>query len=261
MKKENKILKGVSYFGTFVIVFIIIIMLWPGESDNSLDSSNIRDVVITSKEQAREEMEKFLLEKYDVSYDVSLPSRTDNGDFSAHYYNPYDNIVEINVETGECRDSGIRFIVEDYLKEKLEPIINSNWNENMQEFSISFINDVPSKDWSVDSSSLDIIETESMSFTTVILVNTGSIDESVEASKVKKPLDLEELYKFKISLEIYYVNNEQYQQIVETYQNSTYIDGKLLLSIGDNYYNKLVVRHIPHKGEITTDEIMEDFTN
>lgn len=61
-------------------------------------------------------MEKFLLEKYDVSYDVSLPSRTDNGDFSAHYYNPYDNIVEINVETGECRDSGIRFIVEDYLK-------------------------------------------------------------------------------------------------------------------------------------------------
>lgn len=114
-----------------------------------------------------------------------MPSRTDNGDFSAHYYNPYDNIVEINVETGECRDSGIRFIVEDYLKEKLEPIINSNWNENMQEFSISFINDVPSKDWSVDSSSLDIIETESMSFTMVILVNTESIDKSVEASKVK----------------------------------------------------------------------------
>ena len=56
-------------------------------------------------------------------------------------------------------------------------------------------------------------------------------------------------------------NNEQYQQIVDTYQNSTYIDGKLLLSISDNYYNKLVVRHIPRKGEITTDEIMEDFTN
>ena len=261
MKKENKILKGVSYFGTFVIVFIIIIMLWPGESDNSLDSSNIRDVVITSKEQAREEMEKFLLEKYDVSYDVSLPSRTDNGDFSAHYYNPYDNIVEINVETGECRDSGIRFIVEDYLKEKLEPIINSNWNENMQEFSISFINDVPSKDWSVDSSSLDIIETESMSFTTVILVNAGSIDESVEASKVKQLLDLEELSNLNIILEIYYANNEEYQQIVKTYQNNNYTDRKLLMSIDNNYYNKLVVRYNSRKGELTTNEIIGDFVN
>lgn len=261
MKKENKILKGVSYFGTFVIVFIIIIMLWPGKSDNSLDSSNIRDVVITSKEQAREEMEKFLLEKYGVSYDVSLPSRTDNGDFSAHYYNPYDNIVEINVETGECRDSGIRFIVEDYLKEKLEPIINSNWNENMQEFSISFINDVPSKDWSVDSSPLDIIETESMNFTTVILVNTGSIDKSVEASKVKQLLDLEELSNFNIILGIYYANNEEYQQIVKTYQNNNYTDRKLLMSIDNNYYNKLVVRYNPRKGELTTDEIIGDFDN
>ena len=64
MIKVKKILKGFGYFGNFAIVFIIalfvVMMLWPGESDNSSDSSNIRDVVITSKEQAREEMEKYL---------------------------------------------------------------------------------------------------------------------------------------------------------------------------------------------------------
>ena len=265
MKKGNKFLKGFSYFGTFVIVciisFVVIIMLWPGESDNSSDSSNIRDVVITSKEQAREEMEKYLLKKYGKSYEVSLPSRTEVGEFYAYFYNPYENIVEINAETGKCRDSGIKSIVEDYLKEKLEPIINNSWNENIHEFANYFFYDVPSKDWPVDSNPLDIIEVEYMQFVTVIVVNTESINKNVEANKVKQFLDLEELYKFNISLEIYYVNNEQYQQIVETYQNSTYIDRKLFLSIGDNYYNKLIVRHIPRKGEITTDEIMEDFTN
>lgn len=268
MNKVKKILNGFGYFGTFVIVFIIILfvimMLWPGGSEEDDDSSkeyNIKKQVITNREQAREEMEKYLLKKYGKSYEVSLPSRTEVGEFYAYFYNPYENIVEINVETGKCRDSGIKSIVEDYLKEKLEPIINNSWNENMHELANYFFYDVPSKDWPVDSNPLDIIEVEYMQFVTVIVVNTESIDKNFEANKVKQFLDLDELYKFKISLEIYYVNNEQYQQIVDTYQNSTYIDGKLLLSIGDNYYNKLVVRHIPRKGEITTDEIMEDFTN
>ena len=268
MKKGNKFLKGFSYFGTFVIVciisFVVIIMLWPGGSKEYDDSSkkyNIRKQVITNREQAREEMEKYLLKKYGKSYEVSLPFIPDGSKFQAYFYNPYENIVEINIETGKCKDSGIKFIVEDYLKERLEPIINNSWNENMHELANYFFYDVPSKDWPIDSNPLDIIEVEYMQFVTVIVVNTESIDKNVEANKVKQFLDLDELYKFKISLEIYYVNNEQYQQIVDTYQNSTYIDGKLLLSIGDNYYNKLVVRHIPRKGEITTDEIMEDFTN
>lgn len=131
----------------------------------------------------------------------------------------------------------------------------------MQEFSISFINDVPSKDWSVDSSSLDIIETESMSFTMVILVNAESIDKSVEASKVKQLLDLEELSNLNIILEIYYAKNEEYQQIVKTYQNNNYTDRKLLMSIDNNYYNKLVVRYNSRKGELTTNEIIGDFVN
>lgn len=33
------------------------------------------------------------------------------------------------------------------------------------------------------------------------------------------------------------------------------------MSIGDNYYNKLVVRYNPSKEEITTEEIIEDFAN
>ena len=263
MNIAKKNLKGFSYFGAFVIVFIVILfvvmMLWP--SGNEENSYKIRELVITDREQAREEMEKYLLEKYGKSYEVSLPARTDTGNFHAYFYNPLENMVEIDVETGKCKDSGIKFIVEDYLKERLEPIINNSWNENMHELANYFFYDVPSKDWPIDSNPLDIIEVEYMQFVTVIVVNTESIDKNVEANKVKQFLDLDELYKFKISLEIYYVNNEQYQQIVDTYQNSTYIDGKLFLSIGDNYYNKLVVRHIPRKGEITTDEIMEDFTN
>ena len=62
-------------------------------------------------------------------------------------------------------------------------------------------------------------------------------------------------------LEIYYAKNEEYQQIVKTYQNNNYTDRKLLMSIDNNYYNKLVVRYNPRKGELTTDEIIGDFVN
>ena len=263
MNIAKKNLKGFSYFGAFVIVFIVILfvvmMLWP--SGNEENSYKIRELVITDREQAREEMEKYLLEKYGKSYEVSLPARTDTGNFHAYFYNPLENMVEIDVETGKCKDSGIKFIVEDYLKEKIEPIINNNWNDNISDFSVHFFYDVPSKNWPIDSNPLDIIEVEYMQFAPVIVVNTESIDKNVEANKVKQLLDLENLYNFNISLTIFYVNNEQYQQIVETYHNSTYTKNKLYICVGDNYYNKLIVNYFPRKEEITTNEIMEDFTN
>ncbi len=263
MNIAKKNLKGFSYFCAFVIVFVVILfvvmMLWP--SGNEENSYKIRELVITDREQAREEMEKYLLEKYGKSYEVSLPARTDTGNFHAYFYNPLENMVEIDVETGKCKDSGIKFIVEDYLKEKIEPIINNNWNDNISDFSVYFLYDVPSKNWPVDSNPLDIIEVEYMQFAPVIVVNTESIDKNVEANKVKQLLDLENLYNFNISLTIFYVNNEQYQQIVETYHNSTYTKNKLYICVGDNYYNKLIVNYFPRKEEITTNEIMEDFTN
>ncbi len=268
MDKVKKNLKVIRYFGTFVIVFIIsfvaIIMLWPESSDESTSTNNssIKKAVITSREQAREEMEKFLLEKYGVEYNVSLPARTDIGDFHAYFFNPIQNYVEINVETGECKDSGINFIVKDYLEEKIEPIINSNWNENIQEDSVYFFDDVPSIDWPVDSNPLDIIDKERMRFELVVVVNTESIDKSVEAAKVKQLIDLEELYNFDITFHFFYANNEEYKQIEQTFKNNTtHTDIELLMSIGDNYYNKLVIIHTPSKREITTDEIINFFTN
>ena len=60
MNIAKKNLKGFSYFGAFVIVFIVILfvvmMLWP--SGNEENSYKIRELVITDREQAREEMEK-----------------------------------------------------------------------------------------------------------------------------------------------------------------------------------------------------------
>ncbi len=262
MKKENKVLKGLSYFGTFVIVFIIafvaIIMLWPGNS--SYESPNIRDVVITSKEQAREEMEKFLFEKYGEKVEVSLPFRSENGNFQAYVSSPFSYVVEIDVETGKCKDGRVKSIVEDYLKEKIDPLIDNDWNEYIEELDIYFENDVPSKDWSVDSYPLDIIEEERMDLGVIIVVNEESIDKNMEASKVKQLVDLEQLYNFNITFEIYYANNEGYQQIDQQYQNSTG-DKKLLLSIEDNYYNKLIVRHNSSNEEITVEEIIEGFNN
>lgn len=262
MKKENKVLKSFSYFGTFVIVFIIafiaIIMLWPGNSDDN--GSNIKKTVIKDREQAREEMEEYLLEKYGESVEVSLPFRSEDGNFQAYVYNPFSYMIEIDVETGKCKDGRVKSIVEDYLKEKVEPIINNDWNDNILDISVQFFDDVPSKDWPVNSDPLDIIDEERMNLGLIIVVNAESIDKNVEASKVKQLIDLEELYSFNITCEVYYVNNEVYQQIGQTYQNST-SDEQLLMSIGDNYYNKLVVRYNPCKEEITTEEIIEDFAN
>ena len=93
-----------------------------------------------------------------------------------------------------------------------------------------------------------------------IVVNEESIDKNMEASKVKQLVDLEQLYNFNITFEIYYANNEGYQQIDQQYQNSTG-DKKLLLSIEDNYYNKLIVRHNSSNEEITVEEIIEGFNN
>lgn len=258
----KRLKEGLAEFNCFILfvlvlifILILVVVLWPDDKNNS------SSIVVKDREEAREIMEEFLLEKYGESYEVSLPARTDSGDFHAYFYDPLEKVVEVDVETGECRDSKTADIVLDYLEENIESKINDNWLDNMSEFAVNFVSSVPSKNWPVDSDPLDIIAEENMYFTLIILVNTDSIDKLSEVEKVKAILNLEEFANFDMTLDIYYVNNESYQKIIQTYQNSTNNDKRLYLSIDDSsYYNRLTVRY-NYDHEITSEEILEDFVN
>ena len=58
----------------------------PADSRKGEDDSLIKEQAVTSREQAREIMGKYLEEKYGLSYEVQLPHRNDTGDFQAQAY-------------------------------------------------------------------------------------------------------------------------------------------------------------------------------
>lgn len=200
------------------------------ETEENGDEVTVKaDMLIRSEEEAREAMQAHLLKKYGENYVVKLPSRNENGDFSAVAYDEKDkkNIICVVAEvfTGECKDDGYLKVLDSFLQEVVTKKSSSVWDNVYVQVSCDFWNKVPKVDRMPDEDPQTVLQEEEISSSVYVMVNKDNFVMEDEALLIQKIINTEELEGLLCDLNVYYVTSEIYHKALAEMQ-----DGKLMVS-------------------------------
>ena len=224
------------------------------------DDDLVKEQTITSREQAREIMEDYLQEKYQNSYEVQLPHRNDTGDFQAQAY-PGEDVnrgiyVTIDIETGECRDSGCLDLVEKYVEKDLKEVQEAEWEKGRIQILCSFWDDVPEQEWGTDADPREIVQDENVHCQIFLMIPYEEPDKEQEAERISRLISDGCLNGMRITLEGYYVDDAVYVSSEEQLA-----DGRamMLADCGESYENKVTVRWNSGDEPLDSEEIISGF--
>lgn len=260
--KKNK--KRKMRYIKYILILLIIALSCTGCNVPHLpenDSKQTVKLAVTSRSQAREIVRDYLSEKYQLPYIVQIPYRNEAGDFQVQAYPegfPNKSIyAAVDAESGECRDSGCKEIVETYLEKQLESLKQTNWEKSRIQILCSFWDDVPEHVWDTDTEPQDIIQTETMHCQIFLMIADAAPDKEQEAKKIKNILADGSLYGLRITLEGYYVDDAVY-----TESEKQMTDGRAMMfaSCGKDYADKATMRWFSGKEPLLPETIISSFS-
>lgn len=224
------------------------------------EEETMGDLMILSKEQAREVIECYLQEKYGGTYQVSLPCVTEDGNYAAEALmegNP-DNRIQVKVQSasGVCRDSRCAQIVENNVRENLEKAISGIWDKYKFQLFCSLSTGVSRQDWNLDASPEDILQQEEVQCQLYLLIQEEQSEKEKQADLLKQLLDLDCLKNMHLNLDVYYVTDRVFNAACEEINEGksmpdTSCDSDFINFVNVNWYTRF---------EIEPEEIINGFT-
>lgn len=180
------------------------------------EEETMAELKVLSKEQAQIIAEQYLQETYNENYQVSLPFRTEDGNYKAEaraVKNKKNRLqVKIYVSSGMCRDDGCVSIVENALTETVKAQLNQLWPANRFELSCQLRNKVSEQEWKADSEAEKILEKEDMQCQLYLLILEDQPDQRQEAEKIKQLIDSDCMKNLHLNLDVYYAAEDVFAQ-------------------------------------------------
>lgn len=193
------------------------------------DEMAAEDLMIRSREEAREVLRTFLYEKYGKEYIVNLPSRNENNDYIATAYVENDAESQIRAaveaESGVCRDNGCLKDLNRWMESVIMDQASELWNQVTVQVNCKFRNEVPAVDRDSQGDLTDILKEEQLNGSIYLMIQKDSIEKEEEAELIGRLLKTEALEGFFCEWNVYYVSAEIYETTLKELQ-----EGALMVS-------------------------------
>lgn len=255
-----KMKKNVCWYICIIICLLVMlfcsgcgnkIVLWE-ESDieTGKEEEIMGNLTILSKEQAQETIERYLQEKYEETYRVSLPFITEDGNYEAEASIESDSDktfqVKVDSSSGICRDSRCVKIVESGIREILEKEISKIWSNYSFQVSCSLNTGVSKYEWNLDASPEDILKQEEVQCQLYLMIQSDQPDKEQEAQLLKKLIDSDCLKNLHLNLDCYYVSDSIFdvscEEIIEgKSMPDTSCDSDFSNYVNVNWYTRFVI--------------------
>lgn len=213
------------------------------ETDNETgkEEETMGNLMILSKEQAQETIERYLQEKYGETYQVSLPFITEDGNYAAEasIEDDPDRTFQVKVDSssGICRDSRCINTVESGIREALEKEIAGLWDKYSFEVSCSLSTGVSKQEWNPDASPEDILKQEEVQCQLYLLLQADLPDKKQESELLKKLIDSDCLKNLHLNLDCYYVSDRIFDTACEEMDEGKTMPDTSCDSEFNNYVN------------------------
>lgn len=222
------------------------------ESDNASgkEEETMGNLMILSKEQAQETIERYLQGKYGETYRVSLPFITEDGNYAAEasIEDDPDGTIQVKVDSssGVCRDSRCVKTVESGIREALEKEIAGLWDKYSLEVYCSLSTGVSKQEWNMDASPEDILEQEEVQCQLYLMLQSEQPDKEQESERLKKLIDSDCLKNLHLNLDCYYASDRIFDIACEEMDEGksmpdTSCDSEFANYVNVNWYTRFAI--------------------